>query len=143
MLHCHRSLRALAEACAALGLPSLRLDYAACGNSADAMPATTTQGHHAIWLASIEAGIEHLRARSGVAQVALLAVRSGVLLAAAVAARSRDVVALVALAPVCSGRFAWPRPTPVARPYPAMSSRAKPHQNACCQYREESGTSFR
>ncbi len=104
MLHCHRSLRALAEASAALGLPSLRLDYSACGNSADALQATTQHGHHALWLASIEAGIDHLRARCGVAQVALLAVRSGVLLAATVAARHPNVVALAALAPVTSGR---------------------------------------
>ncbi len=129
MLHCRRSLRVLAAAAAAHGVPCLHFDLGGCGDSADgagpagaaadqavalamtvAAPAATTAakaapgGRVAGWQADIEAAIDHLQARSGVARVALLGVRSGLLLAAPVAARHPAVAALLALAPVTSGR---------------------------------------
>ncbi len=104
LIHSHLTLRALAQAIAGRGLPVLRLDYAGTGDSADPPQDGAPGGACPAWLASIDAAIAHLQARGGVQRVALLAVRSGTLLAATVAARHPDVAALVALAPVCSGR---------------------------------------
>lgn len=104
MVNAYRSLQALAQDLAARGLPTLRLDYAGCGNSAEPPSAEAEHGHAAAWQSSIERGIEHLRARTGVTRVALLGLRSGALLAGQVAASHPHVVALVAVAPVLGGR---------------------------------------
>jgi len=108
MLHCRRSLRVLAAAAAQRGLPCLQFDFSGCGDSADVAPPggvdAVGEDRVARWQADIEAAIAHLQARTGVAQVAVLGVRSGLLLAAPVAARHPAVAALLALAPVVSGR---------------------------------------
>jgi alpha/beta superfamily hydrolase len=100
-LSAYRSLRYLAQLLNAAGLPTLRFDYAGCGDSAgdsdegDQLPA---------WLDSIDAAIDLARTLSGAQRVALVGVRLGALLAADAAARRTDVQSLAAIAPYASGR---------------------------------------
>jgi pimeloyl-ACP methyl ester carboxylesterase len=100
-LSAYRSLRYLAATLAAAGIPTLRFDYAGCGDSAgdnedgDRVPA---------WLSSVNAAADVARSMSGAAHVAFVGVRLGALFAAAVAAQRSDVHALVALAPPASGQ---------------------------------------
>ncbi len=101
----HRSLRRLAEAAAAVGIPTLRFDYAGCGNSAGDEFDADAVGR---WTRSIHQAVECLRRASGVAQVVLLGVRLGAALASVAAVQRDDVAGLVAVAPVVRGR-AWLR----------------------------------
>jgi alpha-beta hydrolase superfamily lysophospholipase len=97
----HRSLRHIAEAASAAGVPSLRFDYAGCGNSqGDEFDAETA----ARWVQAVHQAIEALKAASGVRRVALLGVRLGAALAALAAAERDDVAGLIAIAPVVRGR---------------------------------------
>ena len=101
MIAAHRSLRHLAEAAAAAGLPTLRFDYHGSGDSAG----SDLDPHRLdAWLASVHAACDALRKRSGVATIALVGVRFGATLAAVAAERRYDVAALVLWAPVASGR---------------------------------------
>lgn len=96
-----RSVRQLAIAAAAAGLPALRFDYAGCGNSAgDDSEAEAS----AAWVASVHQAIDGLKRASGVRAVCLLGVRLGATLGALAAATRDDVAALVAIAPVVRGR---------------------------------------
>jgi len=96
----HRSVRAFAEATAALGLPTLRFDYSGMGDSSD-IDASADQID--TWLNDIVAAVEELRRRTGVERVCLFGLRLGALLATLAAARCDSVVALIAVAPVISG----------------------------------------
>ncbi|OYD82178.1 hypothetical protein CHT98_22595 (plasmid) [Azospirillum brasilense] len=85
---------------AAAGLPVLRFDYPGTGNSVgdEGDPARLDA-----WLGSIRAATVHLRALTGVEEVALVGLRLGALLATA-AAREVEADALVLLSPFPSGR---------------------------------------
>jgi len=97
----HASLRRLAIAAAAAGIPTLRFDYAGCGNSAgDEFQA----GMLGRWQRSVHEAVEGLKSACGVEAVCLLGVRLGALLATLAARQRIDVVGLVAIAPVTSGR---------------------------------------
>lgn len=97
----HRSVRHFAAAAAAAGVPALRFDYDGTGDSAGDDRDAERLG---AWVASVHTAVEALRRGAGVRRVALLGVRLGALLAALAALERDDVVALVAIAPVVSGR---------------------------------------
>ena len=97
----HRTYRHLAERLGALGFHVLRFDYHGTGDSAGWQD---EPGRVVAWLASIDAAIDELSARTGIGQVTLFGVRTGALLAAASAARRRDVATLVLWAPGSNGR---------------------------------------
>lgn len=97
----HLSVRAFAEAAAELGIPALRFDYGGTGDSED-----LAQGADQLkaWTQDIIAAVQELQRRTGVERVCLLGIRLGALLAAAAAARLPQVSALIAVAPIVSGR---------------------------------------
>jgi alpha-beta hydrolase superfamily lysophospholipase len=96
----HRSVRAFADAAAALGMPVLRFDYAGTGDSVD-IDASMDQVE--LWTRDIASAVAALRRRSGVTRVCLLGFRLGALLAV-LASRQCPVDALALVAPVLSGR---------------------------------------
>jgi pimeloyl-ACP methyl ester carboxylesterase len=97
----HRTYRHLAERLSALGFHVLRFDYHGTGDSSGRQE---EPGRVAAWMASIDAAIDRLRARTGIRQTCLIGVRTGGLLAAAVAARRHDVATAVLWAPGHNGR---------------------------------------
>lgn len=97
----HRSLRRLAEDCAAAGLPTLRFDYHGTGDSAGRDDEEALPG---AWLSSIHAAAESLKRQAGVERLVFIGLRLGALLAAIAASQRADVDGLVALAPIVSGR---------------------------------------
>lgn len=97
----HRSLGAFAQAAAAAGFPTLRFDYCGTGDSADVDPRADQL---ALWTEDVLAAVRELQRRSGVARVCLLGFRFGSLLATLAARQCPDVTALIAVAPVLSGR---------------------------------------
>lgn len=96
----HRSIRAFADAAAALGMPALRFDYVGAGDSAE-LDSNADQVE--AWTADIANAVAELRRRTGVTRVCLLGFRLGALFAARAAARS-PVDALALIAPVLNGR---------------------------------------
>jgi alpha-beta hydrolase superfamily lysophospholipase len=97
----HRALRDLARAVAAAGLPTLRFDYAACGNSDGE---TEAEDQLSRWRASLHQAIDALKQASGVPRVVLLGVRLGAALATLAAMERDDVAGLIVIAPVLRGR---------------------------------------
>jgi alpha-beta hydrolase superfamily lysophospholipase len=97
----HRALRDLARAVAAAGVPTLRFDYAACGNS---YGETDADDQLSRWHASLHEAIEALKQACGVPRVVLLGVRLGAALATLAAMERDDVAGLIAIAPVLRGR---------------------------------------
>jgi alpha-beta hydrolase superfamily lysophospholipase len=97
----HRSVRAFAEAAAALGVPALRFDYVGTGDSEDVGPATDQL---VTWTRDVLAAVSELQRCTGVERVCLLGFRLGALLATLAAAQCETVTALVVIAPVISGR---------------------------------------
>ena len=95
----HRSLRHVATAAAAAGIPALRFDYDGTGDSAgdDLDPARLTA-----WVASVHQAIDVLKSRATVAQVALFGLRLGVVIAACAAIEREDIAGLIAFAPMIS-----------------------------------------
>jgi alpha-beta hydrolase superfamily lysophospholipase len=97
----HRSLRAFAQAAAAMGIPTLRFDYRGTGDSQDEDPSADQL---AAWSKDTVAAVDELRRRTGVAHVCLMGFRLGTLVASLSAASCDAVTALIAIAPVTSGR---------------------------------------
>jgi pimeloyl-ACP methyl ester carboxylesterase len=97
----HRSVRAFAQAAAAMGVPVLRFDYGGTGDSGDIDPLANQL---AAWSRDAVAAVDELRRRTGVGRACLLGFRLGALVAALSAASCESVKALIAVAPVTSGR---------------------------------------
>jgi dienelactone hydrolase len=97
----HLSVRAFAEAVSALGIPTLRFDYAGTGDSEDLDPGSNQVE---VWRGDIIAACEELRRRSGVERLCLLGVRLGATLAALAAPSCKGVDAIAALAPLPIGK---------------------------------------
>jgi pimeloyl-ACP methyl ester carboxylesterase len=96
----HRSVRAFADAAAALGMPVLRFDYVGSGDSVDIDP---NAGQVDLWTRDIASAVAELRRLTGVSRVCLLGFRLGALLAV-LASRQCPVEALALVAPVLSGK---------------------------------------
>jgi alpha-beta hydrolase superfamily lysophospholipase len=96
----HRSVRAFADAAAALGMPVLRFDYAGTGDSVDIDP---NAGQVEFWTRDIASAVAELRRLTGVSRVCLLGFRLGALLAV-LASRQCPVDALALVAPVLNGK---------------------------------------
>lgn len=97
----HLSVRAFAEAAAAVGVPALRFDYGGTGDSED-LPSAADQFE--AWTQDVIAAMQELQRRTGVERICLMGIRLGALLAAIAASRSPQVSTLIAVAPVLSGR---------------------------------------
>jgi alpha-beta hydrolase superfamily lysophospholipase len=97
----YRSVRAVAEAARSLGFPVLCFDYAGTGDSEDH---DSRAEQIALWRDDVLAAVSELRRRCGVSSVVLLGFRLGASLAALAASQSKHVAALIAIAPVLSGR---------------------------------------
>jgi alpha-beta hydrolase superfamily lysophospholipase len=98
----HRSLKHMAQAAAAKGMPALRFDYPGSGDSAGSEFGSAVVSR---WIASIGDAIDTLKHETGVSEVCLLGVRLGTLLAACAASGRDDVAGMVAIAPLIAGRF--------------------------------------
>jgi alpha-beta hydrolase superfamily lysophospholipase len=101
LMSAHRTYRHLAERLAARGFPTLRFDYDGTGDSAGQ---SEDPGRVRAWLASVNAAIVEVRARSGAARVGLFGVRFGATLAMLVAREREEVECVAAWAPVIRGR---------------------------------------
>jgi alpha-beta hydrolase superfamily lysophospholipase len=97
----HRSLRAFADAAAAVGVPTLRVDYRGTGDSA---PIDPEADQVKVWTRDVIAAVLELRRRTGVRQVGILGVRLGALLAILAAEECAGPTPLVLIAPVVTGR---------------------------------------
>jgi alpha-beta hydrolase superfamily lysophospholipase len=95
------SVRTFAETIASLGIPSMRFDYAGTGDSEDLDPRADQVD---VWTRDIVAAADELRRQTGVERVCLLGFRLGALLATLAAPRCGAGTALVAVAPIASGR---------------------------------------
>lgn len=97
----HRSVRAFAEAAAALGVPTLRFDYTGTGDSSE-IDAQADQV--ATWTQDVIAAVAELQRRTGVQRVYVLGFRLGALLAALAANECKAIGGLILIAPIVSGR---------------------------------------
>jgi alpha-beta hydrolase superfamily lysophospholipase len=97
----HLSVRAFAEAAAEVGVPALRFDYGGAGDSEDLEPRADQLE---AWTQDVIAAVQELQRRTGVKRVCLLGIRFGALLACLAASRVPQVCALIAVAPIVSGR---------------------------------------
>ena len=97
----HRSLRAFAQAAVAMGIPTLRFDYGGTGDSEDIDPLSNQL---AVWSCDVAAAVVELQRRTSIGRVCLLAFRLGALVASLAAEHCDRVKALIAIAPVTSGR---------------------------------------
>ena len=97
----HRALRAFAESAAALGLPTLRFDYAGTGDSSNLDPEADQLS---VWGRDVVAAVAELQRQTGIESVCLLGVRLGALLAMEAVRQCTTVKFLVLIAPVISGR---------------------------------------
>jgi pimeloyl-ACP methyl ester carboxylesterase len=96
---CHKGIRYLAEELSAYGIPALRFDYLATGDSAG----VDGNAHHfEAFVSDIVAAVERLK-ETGVTSVTLCGLRLGATMAA-LASRRCQVDSLVLLAPVTRGR---------------------------------------
>lgn len=97
----HRSIRHVCERASRAGIPALMFDYDGTGDSAghDLEP-----GRINAWVRSIHLAVDELRRRTGCDRVCLLGLRLGAMLAALTAAQRTDIAALIAVAPVVSGK---------------------------------------
>jgi alpha-beta hydrolase superfamily lysophospholipase len=97
----HRSVRTFAATALEFGMPALRFDYSGTGDSADLEPG---RNQLEAWVQDIHAAVHETRRRTGAKRICLLGFRLGAALAALAGAQSEAVHALIAVAPVVSGR---------------------------------------
>ncbi len=97
----HRAARSLAESTAALGIPTLRFEYSGAGNSTDL---AADEDQLAAWTEDISAATNELRRITGVEQICLIGFRLGAALAVLAARSNPGIDAVIAVAPVVSGR---------------------------------------
>ncbi len=97
----HRSVRAFADAAAALGIPTLRFDYAGTGDSSEIDP---DADQIEIWIEDVVTAVREVRRISGAQRVYLLGFRLGALLAMLASNRCGAVAGLVLVAPIVNGR---------------------------------------
>jgi predicted alpha/beta hydrolase len=100
-IRAHRAIRHLAQSASKAGIPTLRFDYDGTGDSAghDLEPARLSE-----WLRSIHAAADTLQRLSGVRCLCFAGIRLGATLATLAAAERTDIAALVAIAPIVSGK---------------------------------------
>jgi alpha-beta hydrolase superfamily lysophospholipase len=96
----HRSMRAIAEATAELGIPALLFDYQGTGDSAEIC---AQADQIAVWIQDVVLAIEEIKRISGVERVCLLGTRLGGLLAIEAARQSSSVDSVILIEPVVSG----------------------------------------
>ena len=96
----HRSLRHLADRCAAAGVPTLRFDYDGTGNSAGA---DEDPDRLAAWLSSIREAMAQVRRLSGCQEMGLAGLRIGATLAA-LTSTDAEISFLALWAPCTRGR---------------------------------------
>lgn len=97
---CHKGIRYLAEELSSYGIPALRFDYLATGDSVG----VDGNAHHVdAFVADIVAAVERLKEQTGVTSVTLCGLRLGATLAA-LASSQCAADSLVLLAPVTRGR---------------------------------------
>lgn len=101
-LTARRAFADLADRLAARGLPNLVFDWDGTG---DSLGSDRDPDRLAAWKRSLAAAVDALRRLADVDEVALVGLRLGATLACEVASERADVAALVALAPVVSGRM--------------------------------------
>jgi pimeloyl-ACP methyl ester carboxylesterase len=99
----HRALRHLAGMLAANGIPTLRFDLPAAGDSSGG---PLDSGLLESWVASVAAAAAELREIAGVARVAVFGVHLGATLALMAAAAGADIQDLILWGPVSMGRSA-------------------------------------
>jgi alpha-beta hydrolase superfamily lysophospholipase len=97
----HRSVRAFAEAAAAIGVPALRFDFRGTGDSVDV---DLNVDQLEVWSRDVVEAVSELRRQTGVERVCLLGFRLGALLAALAVRKCNGVFAIMAVAPIVSGR---------------------------------------
>jgi alpha-beta hydrolase superfamily lysophospholipase len=97
----HRGIRALAQAAAQAGVPTLRFDYSGTGDSADIDPRADQLQ---LWSDDVVAAVGELQRVVGVKNVCLLGVRLGAVPAINAARRLSCVHSLVLISPIVSGR---------------------------------------
>ncbi len=98
-MRAHMAYRQLATLLSRAGLPVMRFDYYATGDSFG-------EGHSALlstWLENTNAAVEELMAMSGASQIYLVGLRLGALIAAQIAAQRKEVKKLVLWDPCVSG----------------------------------------
>jgi alpha/beta superfamily hydrolase len=97
----HRAIRHLASAASNAGIPTLRFDYDGTGDSAghDLDPERVSH-----WLDSVHTAADTLQKLTGVKCLCFAGIRLGATLAALAAAGRTDVVGLITIAPVVSGK---------------------------------------
>ena len=99
-INSHRSLRHLADRCAAAGVPTLRFDYDGTGDSAGA---DEDPGRLAAWLSSIREAMAQVRRLSGCREMGLAGLRIGATLAALTSVDA-EISTLALWAPCTRGR---------------------------------------
>jgi len=97
----HKLFRIIAEELACEGIASLRFDYPGTG---DALDTTSYEQDLSPWQETIKTAVDVLRQKTGGLPVILLGHGLGASLGVSLAAEIEDLVGLVAMAPVASGR---------------------------------------
>lgn len=99
LIQFHRALKQLAVQLANAGFPTLRFDLFGCGDSAGDSEDWALDG----WIGNVNAAIEDLRHRAGVAKVGVAGLRLGATLALLSGVSRNDIDEMVLWDPVVSG----------------------------------------